>query len=151
MVYSADILFSNPTTYGDSIPCHISKYSEDSFDEGIRVEFEVEESNIKHNKFTASNVTRVGKNKINVVSSKDAVGYFEESRKSLAYSLDGENPLDENLLQRLKNLKQKIQHGEICMIVWKSQDPSGSGITKGTLAEKKEKITLYMRKIISEF
>ena len=49
----ADILFSNPTIYGDSIPCHISKYSEDSFDEGIKVEFEVEESNIKHNKFTA--------------------------------------------------------------------------------------------------
>ena len=61
---SADIQFSNPTIYGDSIPCHISTYTEDSFDEGIRVEFEVEESNFG---FTASNVTRVEKNKINVL------------------------------------------------------------------------------------
>ena len=145
----ADIQFSNSTIYGDSIPCHLSKYNEDSFDEGIRVEFEVEESNLKNNKFTASNVTRVEKNKINVVSSKVAVGYFEESRKSLTYSLDEENSLDENLLQKLETLKQKIENGEICMIVWKSQNLSG--ITKGTVAEKNKKLLDTFEKLFPNF
>ena len=72
---SGFISFENPSDYADKIRCHISNYEEDVFENGVRIEFEIQPHERNEGQYVAVNVRRSSRNVVHVFSAKQIIGH----------------------------------------------------------------------------
>ena len=121
------ISFDKPhPTYGDEIWCHISNYEEDTFQPGVKVEFEVQSSAVREDSFQAVNVTRSSRNIVNLFSAKEMIGHdfsnyknvndFEKITNQMMHKVEHQ--------EMINKATTNLQNGEICLVMWENPTPS---------------------------
>ena len=118
------ISFENPSDYGDEIWCHISNYEEDTFDIGIKVEFEIQPSETREESYVAVNVTRCSRNVVNLFSAKEIIGHdFSDNNLNDFEKLTKEKMQMVNHQEIINKVTTSLENDEVCMIMWKHPTP----------------------------
>lgn len=113
---SGFISFENPSDYADKIRCHISNYEEDVFENGVRIEFEIQPHERNEGQYVAVNVRRSSRNVVHVFSAKQIIGH------NFGKGTDEKTQVT-NYQEMINRLKLHIENSELCMVMWESPTP----------------------------
>ena len=128
------ISFENPSDYGDEIWCHISNYDEDTFDFGVKVEFEIQPSEIHEGRFQAVNATRVSRNIVNLFSAKEIIGHdFSDNNLNDFEDIIQETMHMVNHQETINKVKSSLEDNQFCLVMW---EQGKSKVIDKSLAEE---------------